>query len=122
MKSKTLSQPGQGRSERWWLKALNLIALLLLLWNAAVVSFTLAMRSALEEMFGGPGAMTSVDLSPVLDFFMNGFWAGVVVFAGLLMVLKEFLRLSLPIRVLANFGGFFLLSLILGALIELIFV
>lgn len=122
MRSKALSQPRQERSGRWWLKVLNLITLLLFLWNAAVVCFTLTMRSSLEELFGGPGAMTPVDLSPVLGFFMNGFWAGVVVFVGLLMVVKEFLLLSLPIKLAVNLAGVLLLSLILGALIELIFI
>lgn len=122
MKTKALSHPRQERSGRWWLKVLNLIALLLFLWNAAVVCFTLTMRSSLEELFGGPDAMTPVDLSPVLNFFMNGFWAGVVVVIGLLMVVKEFLRLSLPIKLAVNLAGMLLLALILGALIELIFI
>lgn len=122
MSSSIPPQPEKRPSERWWLKLINFFALFWMASYAIGIYFTLSSKPTLENMFGGPGAITPVHVSPVLRFFMNKFWAWTALFVALLAVVKEFFLVSLRIKVAINMLGAMVFTAFMVMLVNLVFI
>lgn len=122
MSSFTRSRLGMKSSERWWLKVINLFTLFWMVSYAIAIHFVLSSKPTLEEIFGGSGAITPADVSPVLGFFMNRFWALMALLIAILAVVKEFARIPFRTRLFINLTGAVVLTAAMSGLVRLIFI
>ncbi len=115
-------QPSGMRQGARWLKVFNVVVLVYCAWYGGAVYFLLSSRQSLESMFGGGGAVTPVDVSPALSFFMNGFWGGAVLVAIFAIVVKELLRIPLQVKFAVNLSAAALLTGVYVMLVGLVYI
>lgn len=122
MSSSIPPQPEKRPSERWWLKLINFLALFWMASYAIGIYFTLSSKLTLENIFGGPGAITPVHVSPVLQVFMNNLWAWTALFVASIAVVKEFFIVSLRTKLAINMLGAIVFTAFMVVLVNLVFV